>query len=111
MRNKKKLDNHCKEEGNKLRPIVNFNNCGAKEDCVAVCPYDVFEIRPIRAEDKANLNLKGKIKTFFFKNKAYLTDSSLCHACGLCVQACPENAIKLTKTVANQNNINLKNET
>lgn len=100
MANKKELKNHCKEEGGKLMPLVNFNSCGAKEDCVVVCPYDVFEMRPITIEDKAKLNLKGKIKTFFFKNKAYLTDPSLCHACGLCVQACPERAIKLTKMVS-----------
>lgn len=88
---------HCDEEGGKLKPVVNFSDCGAKEDCVIVCPYDVFEMRPITEEDKATLNFKGKIKTFFDKRKAYLTDPALCHACGLCVQACPEKAIKLRK--------------
>ncbi len=100
MANKKQFKSNCDDEGGKLLPLVNFNNCGAKEDCVAICPYDVFEMHPIEKEDKANLNLKGKIKTFFFKNKAYLTAPSLCHACGLCIQACPENAIKLTKMVS-----------
>ncbi len=98
MKSKKQLKSNCADTGGQLMPLVNFNSCGAKEDCVAVCPYDVFEMQPITPEDKAKLNLKGKIKTFFFSNKAYLTDSSLCHACGLCVQACPENAIKLTRT-------------
>jgi len=97
MINKKQLKDNCINEGGKIMPLVNFNNCGAKKDCVAVCPYDVFEMRPITTADKAQLNLKGKIKTFFFKEKAYLTDPSLCHACGLCVPACPENAIKLVK--------------
>lgn len=96
----RELNNKCADTSGKLMPKVNFNNCGAKEDCVAICPYEVFEMRPITDEDKANLNLKGKIKTFFFKEKAYLTDPSLCHACGLCVPACPENAIKLTKYVS-----------
>ncbi|MBX2874966.1 MAG: 4Fe-4S binding protein [Saprospiraceae bacterium] len=91
--------NNCDETGGKLMPVVNFNNCGAKEDCVAVCPYDLFEMRPITVADKVKLNLKGKIKTFFDKRKAYLTDSSRCHACGACVQACPEGAIKLMKAV------------
>jgi NAD-dependent dihydropyrimidine dehydrogenase PreA subunit len=94
---KKELQNHCHETSGKLMPLVNFNNCGAKEDCVAVCPYDVFEMRPITVEDAANLNLKGKIKTFFNKNKAYVAYPEDCYACGLCVQACPERAIKLTK--------------
>lgn len=97
---KENTEGNCDETGGKLMPLVNFNSCGAKEDCVAVCPYDVFEMRPITPEDKAGLNMKGKIKTFFFKEKAYLTDPALCRACGLCVTACPENAIKLTKMIS-----------
>ncbi|SHK50206.1 4Fe-4S dicluster domain-containing protein [Reichenbachiella agariperforans] len=93
----KSEENNCAESGGKLMPLVDFNSCGAKEDCVAICPYDVLEMRPISLEDKAALNLKGKIKTFFFKHKAYITDPSLCHACGLCVQACPEKAVRLIK--------------
>lgn len=92
--------NNCDETGGKLMPVVDFNSCGAKEDCVAVCPYDLFEMKPITLEDKANLNIKGKIKTFFFKNKAYVTQPELCRACGLCVPACPEKAIKLMKLVS-----------
>lgn len=95
----KELINSCADNSGMLLPIVNFNNCGAKEDCVAICPYDVFEMKPITKEEKADLNLKGKIKTFFFKNKAYITDPDLCHACGLCVKACPESAISLIKRI------------
>jgi NAD-dependent dihydropyrimidine dehydrogenase PreA subunit len=95
---KKKLDqSNCSDVSQKLMPIVNFNNCGGKEDCVVVCPYDVFEMRPISKEDKEKLNLKGKIKTFFFEQKAYVTKPDLCHSCGLCIQTCPEKAIKLTR--------------
>lgn len=53
-------------------PIVDFNSCGGKEDCVAVCPYAVFEMRPISKEDKAKLNFKGQIKTLFFKKRLTL---------------------------------------
>lgn len=81
----------------KLYPVVNFNNCGGKKDCVIVCPYNVFEMRPIAPEDAAQLNLKGKLKAFFFKEKAYVIDPNLCHACGICVRACPEKAIKLSR--------------
>ena len=96
---KKALKSNCDEIGGKLMPVVNFNSCGAKEDCVAVCPYNVFEMRLITDKDRLNLNLKGRIKTFFDKRKAYLTAPALCHACGLCVQACPEQAIKLSKLI------------
>jgi NAD-dependent dihydropyrimidine dehydrogenase PreA subunit len=91
---------NCSEVTEKIMPVVNFNSCAGKADCVAVCPYDVFEMRPITKQDKAKLNLKGHIKTFFFKQKAYVTNPDQCHSCGLCVQACPENAIKLTKYIA-----------
>ncbi|MGH1438329.1 MAG: 4Fe-4S dicluster domain-containing protein [Lewinella sp.] len=99
MANKKQLKSNCADARGKLMPLVNFNNCGAKEDCITVCPYDVFEMLQITMKGKDQLNLKGKLKTFFFKHKAYLTDPALCHACELCVQACPENAIILTKMV------------
>ncbi|MCU0438722.1 MAG: ferredoxin family protein [Raineya sp.] len=97
---KRILDNsNCSDITEKLMPIVNFNSCGGKEDCVTVCPYNVFEMRPITKKDKAKLSLKGKIKTFFFKQKAYVVNPDQCHACGLCIQACPEKAIKLTKFI------------
>jgi NAD-dependent dihydropyrimidine dehydrogenase PreA subunit len=88
---------NCDETGGKLKPVINLSNCGGKEDCIPACPYDVLEMQLITAEDRLTLNFKGKIKTFFKPNKAYITDPNLCHACGLCVQVCPEKAIKLTK--------------
>lgn len=92
-----KLDiTNCSNDTAKLMPVVNFNNCGGKEDCVEACPYDVFEMRPISEEDKATLNFKGKIKTFFFNQKAYVINPDQCHACGLCIQVCSEKAVKLT---------------
>ena len=88
---------NCDETGGKLMPSINFSNCGAKEDCIPACPYDVLEMRPITDEHRLTLNFKGKIKTFFKPNKAYITDPKLCRACGICVQVCPEKAIKLVR--------------
>lgn len=90
---------NCSDLPEKLMPIVNFNSCGGEQDCVAVCPYDVFEMQIISKEDRARLNFKGQLKTFFFKQKAYVIHPNQCHACGLCIQACPEKAIKLTKFI------------
>jgi NAD-dependent dihydropyrimidine dehydrogenase PreA subunit len=90
-------DSNCDETGGKLKSLVNMSKCGGKEDCIPACPYDVLEMRPITPEDRLTLNFKGKIKTFFKPNKAYVTDPSLCHACGICVQICPEKAIKLVR--------------
>lgn len=80
-----------------LKPIVDFNSCGGKNPCVEVCPYDVFELKPIEHADRGRLSLKGKIKTFFNENKAYVVRPDACESCGLCVTACPEKAIKLIK--------------
>jgi NAD-dependent dihydropyrimidine dehydrogenase PreA subunit len=90
-------DSNCDETGGKLMPLINMSKCGGKEDCIPACPYDVLVMRPITPEDRLTLNFKGKIKTFFKPNKAYVTDPSLCHACGICVQICPEKAIKLVR--------------
>ncbi|WP_417603348.1 4Fe-4S dicluster domain-containing protein [Owenweeksia hongkongensis] len=93
----KTIKSNCDEEGGKLMPLINLSNCGGKEDCVPACPYDVLEMRTISPEDRLNLNFKGKLKTFFKPKKAYVTDPDLCHACGICVQVCPERAIKLVR--------------
>ncbi|MCU0429960.1 MAG: 4Fe-4S dicluster domain-containing protein [Cytophagaceae bacterium] len=87
----------CDPEGGKLVPRINMNNCGGKEDCIPACPYDVLEMRTISNEDRTSLNVKGKLKTFFNSQKAYVVAPDLCHACGICVQVCPEKAIKLIR--------------
>lgn len=81
----------------KLKPVVNFNSCGGKEDCEVACPYEVFDVRKIDDADRHKLNLKGRIKTFFNSNKAYVALPDLCKACGFCVTACPEKAIRLVR--------------
>lgn len=88
---------NCDVEAGKLIPIVNFSRCEGKEDCAIACPYDVFEIRPLALEDRAQLNFVGRLKTLFNKNKAYVVNPQDCHACGLCVTSCPEKAIQLRK--------------
>ena len=93
----KPIKSNCDEASGKLKPLVNLNNCGGKEDCIPACPFDVLEMRTISPEDRSKLNLKGKLKTFFNAQKAYVIDPDLCHACGICVQVCPEKAIKLVR--------------
>ena len=83
----------------KLMPVVDFNSCGGKSPCIEVCPYDVFESKPIGLADRKKLNIKGKIKTFFNQNKAYVIRPDACASCGYCVTACPEKAIKLVKVL------------
>ena len=86
----------CQGEPGRVAPVVDRNRCEAKGDCVRVCPYDVFEIRPLEAADRAALSLIGKLKAFVHGNKqAYVVRPGDCHACQLCVAACPEHALTL----------------
>lgn len=77
-------------------PVVDRNRCEGKQDCLRVCPYDVFTIQSLTVEDREKLSLKGKIKAWIHSGKqAYVTNPDACHACLLCIAACPEKALKL----------------
>ena len=87
-----------KQEAGIVIPVIDPNRCEAKAACVAVCPNDVFVIQTISAETKSQLSLRGKLKSWFHGGKqAHVAHPDDCHACGLCVPACPEQAIRLVK--------------
>ncbi len=80
-------------------PRVDRAKCEGKRDCVAVCPYDVFEVGRIVDADFAALGVLGKLKSVAHRRQtAYTPGESRCQACGLCVVACPEKAITLVRS-------------
>ena len=86
----------CVGEAGKVAPVVDRNRCEAKGDCVDVCPYDVFEIQDLSKQDRASFSLLGKLKAWAHGNRqAFVVRPEACHACQLCVEACPENALGL----------------
>ena len=88
----------CKQPPGVYLPVVDRNKCEGKKDCVEVCPYDVFEVRTISDGEFAALSLLGKLKSRVHgKQTAYTPNAPDCRACGLCVSACPEKAIKLVR--------------
>jgi 4Fe-4S ferredoxin len=84
------------KHGGAVMPVVEKNRCEGKNDCVTVCPEDVFEVRKIDDADFAELSFFGKLKSRAHgRMTAYTPNAEACKSCGLCVTACPENAIRL----------------
>src|SRR5258706_3803345 len=96
----------CKQGAGVFIPVINRNKCEGKADCEATCAYDVFTIGVLPKDERVDLTLMGKVKGFGHGWKqSFVTNAELCHACGLCVQNCPN----LTEThIGITNNIELR---
>jgi 4Fe-4S ferredoxin len=91
----------CDEPKATVLPIIDQSRCEGKEDCVRVCPYDVFEVRTLSRAERDALPFISRLKVRFHGNRqAFVVRAEACHACGLCVKACPERAIKLRSATA-----------
>lgn len=90
----------CRAQPGTYRITVDRNKCEGKRDCVEVCPYGVFEVRRIDDGDFARLSFLGKLKSRAHgRLTAYTPRLDACQACGMCVVACPERALKLERVV------------
>ena len=86
----------CSDISGRVAPVVDRNRCEGKADCVAVCPYNVFEIGTLSKSDRSGLTVLGKLKAWAHGNRqAFVIHPEACHACKLCVDICPENALTL----------------
>ncbi len=89
-------DISCKNNG--TMPVVDQSKCEAKGQCVAVCPENVFELRPRTSEEINGLTFMGKFKARIHNNiVGSPLHIDLCKSCGDCVVSCPEKAIRLIK--------------
>lgn len=89
-------DEQCRAAPGAWHPVVDRTRCEGKRDCVAVCPYDVFEVRRIDDTDYAALRFVTRMKVWAHRMQtAYTPRANECRACGLCGVACPEGAIRL----------------
>jgi len=58
----------------------------------------VFEVRKLTAEERRAMPLLTRLKvTLYGSKQAFAVRAPDCHACGLCVAACPEHAITLAR--------------
>ncbi len=88
----------CDDAPGRLEPRIDPLRCEGKADCLRVCPHDVFDLRPLSAEEKRILTPLVRFKIWAHGGKqAFVERPDACQACGLCVPACPEKAIKLVR--------------
>ena len=91
----------CKAAPGTWTPVIDRSRCEGKSDCVEVCPYSVFEVRRIDDADYRALGLFARLKVLAHgKQSAYTPRAAACQACGLCVVACPEGALRLVPGAA-----------
>ena len=89
---------NCRATPGAFRPVIDHARCEGKRDCLDVCPHGVFEVRRIDDADFAGLSLLGRLKSIAHRRQtAYASHADACQACGLCVVACPEKAIRLDR--------------
>ncbi len=88
----------CKQAPGIFAPVIDRNRCEGKEACVAACPYDVFTMGTLSRDQRRDLTWIGTLKGFGHRwRQVFATNAAACHACGLCVAACPEKAITLAR--------------
>jgi NAD-dependent dihydropyrimidine dehydrogenase PreA subunit len=88
----------CSQPAGVVAPVIDRTRCEGKEDCVNVCPYDVFEVRVLTKNERRALPLFARAKAFAHGNRqSFAVRADCCHSCGLCVEACPERAIRLAR--------------
>lgn len=88
----------CRAAPGVFAPRIDRRRCEGKADCVSACPYDVFEVRRMDDADYQSLPLLFRLKARAHgRRQAYAINAADCRACGECIAACPEHAIKLER--------------
>ena len=79
-----------------LIPLVDHARCEARYACVNVGPENVFSVYQIDDADRRALSSLGRLRSRIHGGMtAYATRAEDCSGCGLCVDACDENAVRL----------------
>jgi 4Fe-4S ferredoxin len=92
----RRTGDHCRAPPGSWIPVVDPERCEGKSECVDVCPYSVFELGTLTDAEFRALGFVGRLKANHHDRKTARTPlAGDCRACGLCVAACPEEAITL----------------
>lgn len=88
----------CNQPSGVVRPVIDAHRCEGKDECIRVCPYDVFHVRSLTKDERRALPLGPWVKVMAHgARQAFVVQPDACHACGACAAACPETAIRLTR--------------
>jgi NAD-dependent dihydropyrimidine dehydrogenase PreA subunit len=88
----------CRQPAGVTRPVIDSSRCEGKADCLRVCPWSVFEVRRLTGQERAGLGLMTRLKVAAHGGRqGFVVRGEDCQACGLCVAACPEDAIRLQR--------------
>jgi 4Fe-4S ferredoxin len=80
-------------------PTIDATRCEGAGDCVSVCPFKVFEVRKLTSSERQGLPWGSRLKVLVHGGRqGFVLHPDACEACGLCVRACPEHAIRLSST-------------
>jgi 4Fe-4S ferredoxin len=90
------MPDECNDVSGRVAPVVDRNRCEGKAACVRVCPYDVFAMAKLTSAQRRELSLVGRVKAWVHGGtQAVVVNGAACHACRLCIKACPEQALAL----------------
>lgn len=88
----------CAQPARVFVPRIDRNRCEGKADCVIVRPHDVLLVDTLPPGERNGLSLRGRLKGLVHRwQQSLAVNAGACHACGLCVSACPEQAITLRR--------------
>ena len=81
-------------DANAAAPIVDAGRCLGDASCVAVCPYDVFALQPVRAEHYDGLPASARFLLSLSGGlQVAVVAAERCRACGLCIAVCSQHAL------------------
>lgn len=93
-----RMSEPCPSAPGEVVPVIDLGRCEGKAACAQVCPYGVFDVRKLTEAEFAAMGWFARLRLKLHGGKqAFAVRADACRACGKCVEACPEDAIRLVR--------------